>query len=60
MATALVAWSGTCWPVALYAAGLSALTALAVWAGPETYQDSITVDNSTDRELQSVAMPVQA
>jgi metabolite-proton symporter len=60
VATALVAWWGTWWPVALYAAGLSALTALAVWAGPETYQDSITVDNSTDRELQSVAMPIQA
>jgi metabolite-proton symporter len=60
VAAALVAWSGTWWPVALYAAGLSALTALAVWAGPETYQESITVDNSTDSELRSVAMPIQA
>jgi len=60
VATALVAWSGTWWPVALYAAGLSALTALAVWAGPETYRDSISVDNSTDSELQSVAMPIEA
>src|ERR1700741_2598260 len=50
VATALVAWSGTWWPVACYAAGLSACTVIAVWAGPETYQESITVDNSTDSE----------
>src|SRR6516165_681388 len=55
VATALVAWSGTWWPVALYAAGLSALTALAVWAGPETYKDSITVDNTADGKLKGVA-----
>src|ERR1700752_647442 len=46
VATALVAWSGTWWPVALYAAGLSALTAFEIWAGPETYHESITVDNT--------------
>jgi MFS family permease len=60
VATALVAWSGTWWPVALYAAGLSALTAIAIWAGPETYQESITVDNTADGRLQAVPVPVQA
>jgi metabolite-proton symporter len=57
VATALVAWSGTWWPVALYAAGLSALTALAVWAGPETYKESITVDNTADGKLKPAPMP---
>jgi MFS family permease len=60
VATALVAWSGTWWPVACYAASLSALTALAIWAGPETYQESITVDNTADGRLQAVAVPLQA
>jgi hypothetical protein len=46
--------------VASYAAGLSALTALAVWAGPETYKESITVDNTADGRLKAVAMPIQA
>src|SRR6201747_1510998 len=39
LATALVAWaSGSWWPVACYAAILSAITAVAVWAGPETFE----------------------
>ena len=47
LATALVAWaSGAWWPVAIYAIVLSLLTAWAIWAGPETYEDSITSDNS--------------
>jgi metabolite-proton symporter len=60
VATALVAWSGTWWPVACYAAGLSALTALAIWAGPETYQENITVDNTTDGAIHAVPLPQQA
>jgi MFS family permease len=48
VATALVAWAGTWWPVACYAALLSALTALAIWCGPETYKENITVDNTSD------------
>jgi len=47
VATALVAWaSGGWWPVACYAIVLSALTAWAIWAGPETYEENITLDNS--------------
>src|ERR1700752_888689 len=48
VAGALVAAFGSCWPVACYAAVLAALTAFAVWCGPETYEESITVDNTTD------------
>src|SRR3984893_15877613 len=55
LAAALVAWSGSWWPVACYAAGLSALTALAIWAGPETYRESITVDNTSDGAMHAVA-----
>jgi MFS family permease len=47
VATALVIWSGGAWwPVALYVILLSAITAVAIWFGPETYTDDITVDNS--------------
>jgi MFS family permease len=49
VATALVAWaSGSWWPVACYAVLLSAITAFAIWAGPETYEDSITADNTVE------------
>jgi MFS family permease len=47
VATALVIWSGGAWwPVALYVILLSAITAVAIWFGPETYTDDITVDTS--------------
>ncbi len=46
-ATALVAWaSGAWWPVSIYVIVLSLLTTWAIWAGPETYEESITTDNS--------------
>src|SRR6202042_2962779 len=48
LATALVAWSGNWWPVACYAMLLSVFTVIAIWAGPETYQESITVDHTPD------------
>ena len=62
IATALVAWSGTWWPVACYAALLSILTAIAIWFGPETYEESITVDNTSDgaRQAASAAVPLRA
>jgi len=45
VATALVLWSGGAWwPVACYAALLSAITSVAIICGPETYQDDITAD----------------
>ena len=47
VATALVAWAGgSWWPVALYIVLLSGVTAFAVWCGPETYRDDISMDAS--------------
>src|SRR5215831_10916954 len=50
LATALVSVSGSWWPVACYAALLSALTAIAIWAGPETYVEDIA-DTSMEAQL---------
>lgn len=59
LATLLVAWaSGAWWPVAVYAIVLSLLTAWAIWAGPETYEESITADNS--EPSPAPAQPVRA
>ncbi|MBV9531943.1 MAG: MHS family MFS transporter [Bradyrhizobium sp.] len=51
LAASLVAISGSWWPVACYAALLAALTAIAIWAGPETYKESITADASADARM---------
>jgi hypothetical protein len=59
VATALVAWSGSWWPVACYAMLLSACTAIAIRAGPETYQESITVDHTPDAVIRAAALPQQ-
>ena len=57
LATALVAWASGSWaPVACYAAILSAITAFAVWCGPETFEDSITADNSTSQPVVMTTM----
>jgi MFS family permease len=61
LATALVAWaSGSWWPVACYAIVLSTLTAWAIWAGPETYEEDIAADNSLPASAASGAMPLAA
>jgi MFS family permease len=60
VATALVAWSGSWWPVACYAMLLSACTVIAVWAGPETYRESITVDHTSEETIHAAALPQQA
>ena len=60
LATAMVAWaSGAWWPVACYAAVLSGITAVAVWCGPETFEEDIAVDNSAGM-VMTRAMPLQA
>jgi MFS family permease len=59
VATALVAWSGSWWPVACYAAVLAAITAFAVWCGPETYEESITIDNTSDAAIP-LTVPLRA
>jgi MFS family permease len=60
VAAALVAWSGSWWPVACYAAFLAACTAFAVWCGPETYEESITVDNTSDGKVHAATVLRQA
>jgi hypothetical protein len=53
-----VAWaSGAWWPVAIYVIVLSLLTTWAIWAGPETFEESITADNSQPAEA---AQPARA
>lgn len=43
IATALLAWSGgAAWPIAVYIILVSAITALAIYAGPETYRRDIS------------------
>src|SRR5258705_9955360 len=39
LAAALLAWSGSWGPGACYAALLAVITAVAVWFGPETYEE---------------------
>src|SRR4030081_2827018 len=38
---------------------LAAITAVAVWGGPETYEENITVDNTSDGAVP-VAVPLRA
>lgn len=59
VAAALVAAFGSWWPVACYAALLSVFTVIAIWFGPETYEESITVDNTADAALNA-AVPSRA
>jgi hypothetical protein len=40
---------------------LAALTVIAIWFGPETYEESITVDNTSDGRINTLAaMPRHA
>jgi metabolite-proton symporter len=59
VAAALVAAYGTWWPVACYAIFLSLCTVVAIWVGPETFQDSIDSDVPAKDQFQ-VAQPVRA
>ena len=56
VAAVLVAAFGSWWPVACYAALLAALTVIAIWFGPETYEESITVDNTSDGRIHVAAV----
>jgi metabolite-proton symporter len=60
VATALVAAYGSWWPVACYAMFLSMCTVIAIWFGPETYQEDITAVAPDPREELSAAMPQRA
>ena len=60
LAANLVSVFGSWWPVANYAAGLSGQTAIAVWAGPETYDEDIAADASPDAALPASLTPARA
>jgi metabolite-proton symporter len=60
VATALVAAYGSWWPVACYAMFLSMCTVIAIWFGPETYQEDITAVAPDPRVELPVAMPQRA
>jgi len=36
------------------------LTAIAIWFGPETFEENIRLDNTTDGALHAAAVPQQA
>src|SRR5689334_2307938 len=55
----LVATYGSWWPVACYAIFLSMCTVIAIWIGPETYQEDIASETTAPADL-SVAMPKPA
>jgi len=59
VATALVAAYGSWWPVACYAVFLSMCTVIAVWIGPETYQEDIASD-AVASDVSPVAIPQRA
>src|SRR6201994_2004707 len=60
LAAYLVAISGSWWPVACYAALLAGLTAVAIWAGPETYAEDIAADTTPEERLHHVGVPMRA
>lgn len=60
VATALVAAYGSWWPVACYAMFLSICTAIAIWFGPETYQEDITAVEPDHREAFPAVIPQRA
>jgi metabolite-proton symporter len=60
LAAWLVATFGSWWPVACYAALLAGLTAIAIWAGPETYDENIAATTLPDEAIHPAAVPLQA
>jgi MFS family permease len=60
LAAYLVAVSGSWWPVACYAVLLSGLTAIAIWAGPETYAEDIAANENADASMPAGIAPARA
>jgi MFS family permease len=60
LAAYLVATFGSWWPVACYAALLAGLTAIAIWAGPETYAENIAANTLPDEAIDAGAVPLRA
>jgi MHS family shikimate/dehydroshikimate transporter-like MFS transporter len=51
IATALLAWAGSYWPVAVYLAAMALITVVAVYLAPETFQSDITEERPEERHL---------
>jgi len=60
LAAYLVSVTGSWWPVACYAALLSGLTAIAIWAGPETFEENIAANTLPDEEVHPTIVPARA
>src|SRR5499427_1146841 len=60
LAAWLVSITGSWWPVACYAALLSGLTAISIWVGPETYDESIAANTLPDETAHPSAVPARA
>jgi MFS family permease len=60
LAAYLVSVFGSWWPVACYAALLAGLTAIAIWAGPETYEENISANTLPDEEVHPAVVPLRA
>jgi MFS family permease len=60
LAAYLVATFGSWWPVACYVVVLAGLTALAIWAGPETYEENIAANTLPDETAHPATMPARA
>jgi metabolite-proton symporter len=51
IATALLAWAGNYWPVAVYLGVMALITAVAVYLAPETFRSDITEERPDERQL---------
>ena len=51
IATALLAWAGNYWPVAVYLAAMALITIVAVYLAPETFQSDVTEERPEERQL---------
>ena len=51
IATALLAWAGSYWPVAVYLSAMALITIVAVYLAPETFQSDITEERPEERQL---------
>jgi MFS family permease len=51
VATALLAWAGNYWPIAVYVAAMALITVVAVYLAPETFRIDITEERPEERQL---------
>lgn len=51
IATALLVWSGSYWPIALYMMGLGLISAIALYFGPETYRKEMSGTEIMEEEV---------